>query len=412
MAAGTIAEVHRATLADGSRVVVKVQRPNAREEIMQDLGLLEIFAERAGRRPGLKQVVDVKAVFEHLSNSLQRELDFRQELANVQRMRRVLEPYPHLAVPGVYPDLSTARLLVMEEIQGVPTRRAPDGPERKAAARELLESYYRQILTEGFFHADPHPGNLMWWNDRIYLLDFGMIGEIGPDMRENLMMLLMAFWQEDVTLLTDITFSLAGASDRTDIDVAGFREALGLLVAKQRGASLKDLQLGPILQEMTEISVRYDVPIPASLALTGKALAQMQLATAELDPDLDPFDVAGSFLMRSLTARIRQSADPKRIFYEAQKVRLRLANLIEAVERLTGARPGPNLQVNFGAERLEDTIRRTGRRLALGITAGAAILGTAMTANSATTPDWIPITMGVAGGGLTATLLTDLIRRT
>ncbi len=410
MAAGTIAQVHRATLADGSRVVVKVQRPNAREEITQDLGLLEIFAEKAGRRPGLRQVVDIKAVFEHLSASLQRELDFRQELSNIERMRRVLEPYAHLAVPGVHADLSTARLLVMEEVQGVPIRQAPESPERKAAARELLESYYRQILTEGFFHADPHPGNLMWWNDRIYLLDFGMVGEVSPGMREQLMMLLMAFWQEDVSLLTDLTFSLAGASDRTDIDVAAFREALGALVAKQRGASLKELQLGPILQEMTEISVRYDVPIPASLALTGKALAQMQLATAELDPDLDPFDVAGSFLMRGLMSRVRESFDPKRLFYEGQKFRLRLMNLIESIERLTGARPGPNLQVNFGAERLEDTIRRTGRRLALGITAGAAILGTATTANSLATPDWIPITMGVVGGGLTVTLVTDLLR--
>ena len=161
---------------------------------------------------------------------------------------------------------------------------------------------------------------------------------------------------------------------------------------------------------MTEISVRYDVAIPASLALTGKALAQMQLATAELDPDLDPFDVAGSFLMRGLTTRIRESADPKKLFYEAQKFRLRLMNLIASVERLTGARPGPNLQVNFGADRLEDTIRRTGRRLALGITAGAAILGTAMTANSVATADWVPITMGTIGGGLTLTLIGDLIR--
>ena len=410
MAAGTIAEVHRATLADGSRVVAKVQRPNAREEITQDLGLLEIFAEKAGKRPSLRQVVDVKAVFDHLSASLQRELDFRQELANIERMRAVLAPYAHLAVPGVYADLSTSRLLVMEEIQGVPIRQAPEGPERIAAARELLESYYRQILIDGFFHADPHPGNLMWWKDTIYLLDFGMIGEVSPGMREQLMMLLMAFWQQDVTLLTDLTLSLAGSQDRTDIDIAGFREALGQLVAKQAGASLKDLQLGPILQEMTEISVRYDVPIPASLALTGKALAQMQLATAELDPDLDPFDVAGSFLMRSLMSRMRESFDPKRLFYEGQKFRLRLMNLIESIERLTGARPGPNLQVNFGAERLEDTIRRTGRRLALGITAGAAILGTAVTANSATIPEWLPVTMGVLGGGLTVSLITDLFR--
>src|SRR5207244_8325137 len=209
-----------------------------------------------------------------------------------------------------------------------------------------------------------------------------------------LMLLLMSFWQEDVRFLSDVVLMLAGEDQRSDIDLASFQEELGNLMAKYRHLSLKDIQLGPILQEITEVAIRHDVRLLASLALTGKALAQMQLATAELDPDLDPFDVAGSFLMRSLTSRMRESLDPKKLFYEGQKFRLRLVNLIESIERMAGARPGPKLQVNFGAEKLEDTIRTTGRRLSLGITAGAAILGTAVTANSAATPDWIPITMG------------------
>ena len=224
LAAGTIAEVHRATLATGDRVVVKVQRPNAREEIEQDLALLELFAEKVSDRPGLNQVIDMAAVFEHLSSSLHRELDFRQEASNIDRMRGVIEDYPRLAVPDVYGDLSSSRLLVMEEIQGIPIAQAPEGAARKEAARQLLESYYKQILVDGFFHADPHPGNLMWWNDRIYFLDFGMVGEVGPEMREQLMLLLMAFWQEDVGFLTDVTLMLSGAIDRNDLDVDAFRD--------------------------------------------------------------------------------------------------------------------------------------------------------------------------------------------
>jgi ubiquinone biosynthesis protein len=410
MAAGTIAQVHRATLADGERVVVKVQRPNAREEIMQDLALFEVFAQKAGKRPGIRQMVDVQAVFEYLSSSLQRELDFRQEASNIGRMRTVLESFPRLDVPGVYQDFSTARLLVMQEIQGGPIREAPEGEARTQAARQLLESYYRQILIDGFFHADPHPGNLMWWNDKIYFLDFGMVGEVGADMREQLMLLLMAFWQEDVTFLTDVTLMLAGGIDRSDLDIDGFRRELGDLMAKYRNVSLREIQLGPILQEMTEISLRHDVPLPASLALTGKAMAQMQLATAELDPDLDPFEVAGSFLMRGLASRMMAQADPKKLFYEGQKLRLRFVKLIEAVERLTGARPGPKMQVNFGAERLEDAVRSAGRRLSLGITAGAALLGAALTAGSNGVVEWVPIALGSLGGSLTLGLVVDLLR--
>jgi predicted unusual protein kinase regulating ubiquinone biosynthesis (AarF/ABC1/UbiB family)/nucleotide-binding universal stress UspA family protein len=411
LAAGTIAQVHRATLTDGERVVAKVQRPTAREEIEQDLALLELFAEKVADRPGLKQVIDMGAVFEHLSASLHRELDFRQEASNIERMDQVLKSYSRLEVPNVFGGLSTSRLLVMEEIEGVPISRAPQGPERKEAARQLLESYYKQILVDGFFHADPHPGNLMWWKDRIYFLDFGMVGEVGADMREQLMLLLMAFWQEDVGFLTDVSLMLAGAIDRSDLDVTKFQEEIGELMAKYRTSSLADIQLGPILQEMTEVSIRHDVPLPASLALTGKALAQMQLATAELDPELDPFDVAGKFLMRQVLTGMGAKLEPKALFYRSQRLKVRLLRMVEAIERLIGARPGQKLEVNFRAATLEDTIRRAGRRLAIGLTAGAAVLASGLTAVSERVPPWVPVTFGVVGGLLTLSLVADLFVR-
>jgi len=412
MAAGTIAEVHRAVLATGERAVVKVQRPTAREDILRDLGLLKVFADKTADRPGFRQVVDMKAIFEHLSASLQRELDFRQEASNIERMRQVLQPYPRLDVPGVYEDFSSQRLLVLEEIQGGPIRQAPEGDARREAAKQLLESYYRQILTDGFFHADPHPGNLMWWNDKIYFLDFGMVGELGPEIRELLVLMLMAFWQEDVSFLSDVVLMIAGEDQRPDIDLGKWQEELGGLMARYRHVSLKEIQLGPILQEITEISIRHDVALPASLALTGKALAQMQLATATLDPGLDPFAVAGSFLTKGLMERVRGRLDPKTLFYEGQKLRLRAVRLIEAVERLAGARPGPKLTVNFrGTDRLEDTIRRAGRRLALALTSGGALVATAITASSARVDGWVPATLGSVGGLLTVGLIVDLVQR-
>jgi ubiquinone biosynthesis protein len=412
MAAGTIAEVHRATLTGGERVVVKVQRPTARQDILQDLGLLKVFADKTADRAAFRQVVDMGAIFEHLSASLKRELDFRQEASNIERMRAVLTSYPRLAVPQVFGELSSSRLLVMEEIQGVPIRQAPHGDARKEAARQLLESYYRQILTDGFFHADPHPGNMLWWKERIYFLDFGMVGELGPEIRELLMLLLMAFWQEDVSFLSDITLMLAGEDQRSDIDVSAFQEELGGVMAKYRNVSLKEIQLGPILQEITEISIRHDIRLPASLALTGKALAQMQLATAELDPTLDPFSVAGSFLTKGLAERIRDRVDPKKLFYEGQKLRIRFTRLVESIERLSGARPGPKLTVNFrGTERLEETIRRGGRRLSLALTAGSALVATAITAASTHVAGWVPVTLGSAGAALTLGLVADLVRR-
>ena len=135
----------------------------------------------------------------------------------------------------------------------------------------------------------------------MYFLDLGMVGEVTPQMREQMMLLLMAFWQEDVGFLTDVTLMLLGAIDRAR---PGRRRVPARTSASWWRSTARhrcrDIQLGPMLQEMTMIAVRHGVPLPASLTLTAKAIAQMQLATAELDPELDPFEVAGSFAMRSV----------------------------------------------------------------------------------------------------------------
>ena len=410
LAAGTIAQVHRATLETGDQVVVKVQRPTAREEIEQDLALLEVFAQKVGKRPALNQVVNMEAVFKHLSTSLQRELDFRQEIENIDRMKTVLADYDHLAVPSVYQELSTGRLLVMEEIQGGAIAQAPDGAERIEAARQLLESFYKQIIVDGFFHADPHPGNLMWWKDRIYLLDFGMVGAVDANVREYLLLLLMALWKEDTVFLSDIILMMAGSLDRSDLDVSQFQSEIGTMISKYRKAVLADMQIGPLLQEMSAIGVRHGVPLPASLTLAAKALAQVQLATAQLDPKLDPYDVAGKFLMRVMMKRIGTTLDPRALVYQAQKLKVRAERVVEAIEHLIGARPGQKLVVNFKANSLEDTVRRTGRRLAVGLTAAASILASGLTATSATAADWVSVSFGIVAGLLIIGLVLDLLR--
>jgi predicted unusual protein kinase regulating ubiquinone biosynthesis (AarF/ABC1/UbiB family) len=222
----------------------------------------------------------------------------------------------------------------------------------------------------------------------------------------------MAFWQQDVGFLSDVTLMLAGAIDRSDLDTEAFTAEIGELMARYHGASLQEIQLGPVLQEMTEISLRHNVPLPASLTLTAKALAQMQLAAAQLDPDLDPFDVAGKFLMRSVLMGMGAKLDPKALFYQSQRLKVRFLRVVEAVERLIGARPGQKLEVNFRAAKLEDTIRRAGRRLALGLTAGAALLASGLTAISERVPTWVPVTFGVVGGLLTLGMVFDIVRRT
>ena len=379
LAAGTIGQVHRAALESGDRVVVKVQRPTARAEILRDLGLLELFAKKAAGREGIREVIDIPALVEHLSSSLRRELDFREEAANVERMREVLKPYDRLGVPRLYADLSTSRLLVLEEVQGVPLREAPAGEASSEAARQLLEAYYRQILGAGFFHADPHPGNLMWWKDAIYFLDFGMVGEVAPEVREVLVLLLLAFWRNDPAFLAEAMLMLAGDEQPRGLDLKALEREFAAFIERFHGVrSLREIRIGPMLEGLVQIAARHGMRLPAALALSGKAFGQMQLAAAELDPTLDPFSIINRFLLRGTAEQIRKNADPHRLFFEGQKLKLRLTRVLEAAERAAGTRPGARLQIEFvGAAEIEDAIRRTGRRLVVAGTAAAAVAAAA-----------------------------------
>ncbi|MBM3947407.1 MAG: hypothetical protein FJ315_08450 [SAR202 cluster bacterium] len=275
-----------------------------------------------------------------------------------------------------------------------------------------LEGFYHQVLKEGFFHADPHPGNMKWWNDRVYLLDLGMVGCVEPEVRELLLLLLLAFSQRDAPFLSEIVLMLAGRDQEAgEVDVRAFQEELARLIERYRGLSLREIQLGPLFQEITDISVRHSVRLPASLALAGKAFAQMQSAVTELDPALDPFSVASSFVLRNTIRELAGGLDPGKLFYEFQKGKTRVFRLLEAIEGLTEARPRPKLQINFrGTEPLERTIGRAGRRLSLALGASAALIGVALAAQASRVPLWGVTAIGAVGALLAALLVIDLLR--
>ena len=410
LAAGSIAQVHRAVLASGQRVVLKIQRSRAQEDILRDLELLRLFTTKAATRSALRHVIDLPATMEQLSLTLRQELDFRNEAESIERMRAVLAPFSRLDVPAVHAELSTGRLLVMEEVQGVPLRQAPPGHARTEAARQLVESYYEQLLSEGFFHADPHPGNLMWWNDKIYLIDLGMTGVLTEEVRELLLLVLLAFWQRDALFLADVLRGLAMRDEAPGLDERTFQHDLARLINRYQHTRIDELRLGLIFEQLIEIATRYGITLPASLALVGKALSQMQFTTACLDPTLDPVAVASRFFRRRLTQDLRAWADPRSLLYQAHKVKVRIERLMAALENLAATRPAPNtLADSHSTKRLENTIHRVARRLGLAVTAGSAVLATVISAGLGRPWPWLTTGLGAVGAGLVVSLVADLV---
>jgi len=389
LAAGTIGQVHRATLETGEQVVVKVQRPQA-GEVLVDLRLLELFAEKAMKRPGVRNAVDVTALVDHLGNSLRRELDFRGEADNLERMAELLEPFSRLGVPRVYREFSSERLLVMEAIDGGPLHEAPEGEDRVEAAQQLLESYCAQVLVDGFFHADPHPGNLLWRDGRIYLLDLGMVGELDSEMRSKVILLLLAFWRGDAEFLGDVLLMLSDEQRTTPVDRDALTAELAAAIERFGGGSIADLEIGAMLVGIMEVATRHSIRMPPALALSGKAFSQMQLAVGQLAPSLDPFALASKFLLNNTRRQVLKNLDPQRLYYNSQKLALRASRVVEALERVSGARPGgPGFQVSVsGVQGLENTVERAGRRITL--VAGAGVLLAAAVAWRASGPSLRP----------------------
>jgi ubiquinone biosynthesis protein len=224
---------------------------------------------------------------------------------------------------------------------------------------------------------------MKWWNDKIYFLDLGMVGEVDAVGRELILLLLLAFAQKDAPFLAQVVLTLAERAGRSDgvEDVTAFQADLEGLIARYRDLSLRELRLGPLLQEVTSIAARHNVRVPATLTLTGKAFAQMQDVAAQLDATLDPFSVAEAFVLRSTLRQLAQGMDPQKIFYEAQKARVRLVRVLEGIEGLVGARPGVTPQVDVrGTERLEEAIARAGRQLSLGLGLSGTLAVTVLSA--------------------------------
>ncbi len=402
LAAGTIGQVHRARLADGARVVVKVQRPAAAELIHRDLALLERVVRGAAASSTVRSLIDIEGLFAQLGASLRTELDFLQEAEHLERMAGILAGYDRLAVPSVHRAYSTRRLLVMDEVQGVPISQAPHDAGSAEAARQLLASCFQQTLVEGFFHADPHPGNLMWSDEKIWMIDLGMVGELDDEVRGRLTLLLLAFWRGDVPFISDLTLGLAPSSVLPGVDLDAYERDLGELIESVRSSSLREIEIGPLLQRITEVSVRHRVPVPSSLAMVGKSISQVQMTVADLAPDLDPLDEAGRFFVRDVTRRMTGRADPAGWLYEAEKLRHRLGTIAETLAVAGGARPGRRLEVGFASERLEAIIVSAGNTVGLGVGGGLVLLGAAVAAASERAPRWVGGALGSLGTALTA----------
>ncbi|HMB74703.1 MAG TPA: AarF/UbiB family protein [Gammaproteobacteria bacterium] len=384
LAAASLGQVHRATLHDGKTVVVKIQRPNIRQQIAEDLEILETLTSAIDRHTEFGRQYELTRLVGQFKAALMEELDYRQEAQNLVTLGEALAGHSEIVVPAPVHDLVTSRVLVMDYVEGRSVSSL--GPlarmeaEIEPLARVLCEAYLDQIVVEGLVHCDPHPGNVLVTNDnRLGLIDLGMVTQIEADFRERLLRVLLALCEgrgRDVAEL-----ALEFGERRADANIDGFIEAVSELVTKRARLPRSERKLGMSLLRIVSIFARNGIRPPVEISLLGKTLLLLDEVARTLDPDFDPDAVFENYAHRLVRQRFTSGFDTANVMgrlLEANRFVQRTPRQLERIfESL--ARGEMRFRVeSIDEARLLTSLERIGNRITVGLILSALIVGGAL----------------------------------
>lgn len=390
LAAASLGQVHRAVLRGGTPVAVKVQRPDARARVTADLEVLEDVARLLDRHSESARRFGAAEILARFRRSLTDELDYRQEAANLRRLGEMLADRPRLVVPQPHPDFSTGRVLTMDFVRG---RKVTDlGPlgqlelDGAGLARELFDGYLDQILVAGFFHADPHPGNVLVTDDgRLALVDLGMVARVPPAMRDTLIRLLLALTEgrgEEVARLAEQV-----ATPLEDYDRRAFQSEVAEVVARTAGLAVGEVEVGAVLLEFTRICGARGLRPAAELSLVGKALLNLDLVADRLDPHFQPNAAVQDHAMRLLRQGMRPSLSS--LVGSLMDAREFAEQLPGRVNRVMDALGEGRFELRvhaFDETEMLRGLQQVANRIATGMVLAALIVGAALLGGTRTGP--------------------------
>jgi ubiquinone biosynthesis protein len=315
LAAASIAQVHRAALADGTEVVVKIRRPGIVDVIEADLRLLDRAAVVAEREWPALEPYRPRLLVRQFGQSLRRELDLAAECRNAERVARNLAALPDVLIPRVHWAWTKERLNVQDFVDGIPghdlDRVRREGLDPKQLARNGAHAVLKMIVEDGFFHADPHPGNVFYLpGNRIAFIDFGMVGRLSPRRREELLRLLLGLVERQPQAVADVLLEWTDSHRSARVDQ--LEEAIETFVDQHHGTPLAQLHLGEMLAAVTGILREHRLALPPDLALLIKAFVSLESMGRGLDPDFHMAAEAQPLLRQVLRARFTPQALARR----------------------------------------------------------------------------------------------------
>ncbi|MEC4893519.1 MAG: AarF/ABC1/UbiB kinase family protein [Oscillatoria sp. PMC 1051.18] len=399
VAAGSIAQIHRATLTNGQQVAMKVQRPGIDAIVAQDISLIKGVADLVSRTD-FGQDYDVVALADEFTSAIEAELDFTQEAAFTDQLRRNLSTSKwfdpqDIVVPAIYWDLTTEKLLVMEWLEGVPILKAnvdgqigKDGKTRRQEITTLLfRVFFQQLYIDGFFHADPHPGNIFYLrNGRVALIDCGMIGRLDPRTQQILTEMLLAVVDLDAQRCSQLTLELAESGQPKSL--IRLENDYDRMLRKYHNRSLSQINFSKVFYELLQVARDNKIKLPGNMGLYAKSIANLEGVARSFNPEVNLLDEIKPLMTdifrrqllgdSPLTTLLRTALDVKSLSLQSP----RLVELL--LDRVTSETLKWNLSLRE-LEPLRRSLDDSANRLSFSILVGSLIMGAAIISTGAQT---------------------------
>ncbi len=423
LGSASLAQVHKARLATGETVAVKIQRPGVKATMAQDIDIMRMVARQASRFMKDEQMLDLRDVVEELWATFLEETDFAREAANLEEFARLNEDVAFIDCPKVYPELCGEYVLVMEYVDGIPImavdRLREAGYDLEEIGQKILDNYATQILDHGFFHADPHPGNLLIRNGKIVYIDLGIMGRLSPRDRAGFGGIIEAVGMESAAELKDALLSFAIAKDNSVIDHTRFLADLDLLLSDYGSCDVADIDIGMFLNDILLLTRSCKVTLPASITSVSRGIVTLEGTIAPFIPNDNVVSIINAHIQRSKSVRgeLAQAMEDLALsLRSSSKGMLDAARFSgEALKMLTRGQLKMNMEV-LGSEAPLSKLAKIINRLTIGIIIAGLFIGSSMLSLSSMEPRLLGVPVLAFFGYLGAAILSvwvilDISRR-
>ncbi len=384
LASASIGQVHRALLRSGIEVAVKVQRPGIRKQFIDELDTIKEVADFTMKHSKAARKYSLDTLLEELRHILLNELDYLKEGQNLVTLGENLSSYRKLIVPQPIDDYCTSRVLTMQYIQGQKVTMInpviKTGRDYEPLIDNLVEAYLKQIIVDGFAHADPHPGNVHLTPDnKIVLMDLGMVAKFNFKVQDQLLKLLIAISNMDGDAMTDTLLSMSDYDK--DVNTDHFRKMINRMVMDNQGYMAKEMQMGKFLIRVNRLAADEGIRIGIELNLLGKILMNLDQIVATLTPQLDLQATIKKHVEKLFQQKLLHELKPSNLLNVVVETKNLIKNLPERIDKITDKLANNQLEIKVDAideKRFTDGFQKVANRITLGLIIAAMIIGAAM----------------------------------